>query len=403
MRSDMHTVRIDDLSHVHLQWFAPEDEGKTEEATEYRIRKEREEGRVAKSPDLVAAIGLLLSAVALAIFGPWIFTGLRDMTRWFLTVSIELDPKTDASLLGGVFLSYFARLTIPIAMVALVAGVFGNLLQTGFLFTTKPLKPDFKKIVPKFGQYFKRTLFSGEALFNLAKSLFKISIIGVVAYLNIMAEVPRLMHLFSSTVWNSFGFVAGIVIRIIIETAILMLVLAVPDYIFQRYQFKKRLMMTKQEVKEEHKMFEGDPQIKGRLKERMREIMSRNMAVNVPKADVIITNPTHFAVAVEFDPVTMAVPTVTAKGADEMAFRIRTIAKEHGVPIIENRPLARALYAEADVGDAIPEAYYEAISENSGPCCQNRPARRREIRSHGGIMMRRADLGGGRSLLNRLI
>ncbi|HUW68854.1 MAG TPA: flagellar biosynthesis protein FlhB [bacterium] len=363
MSLDMQATHIDDLSHVHLQWFAPEDEGKTEEATEYRLRKEREEGRVAKSPDLVAAIGLLLSSVALAIFGPWIFTGLRDMTRWFLTVSIELDPRTDAAPLGGAFLSYFARLTVPIAIVALVAGIFGNLLQTGFLFTTKPLKPDFKKIVPKFGQYFKRTLFSGEALFNVAKSLFKITIIGVVAYLNIMAEVPRLMHLFSSTVWNSFGFVAGIVIRIIIETAILMLVLAVPDYIFQRYQFKKRLMMTKQEVKEEHKMFEGDPQIKGRLKERMREIMSRNMAINVPKADVIITNPTHFAVAVEFDPATMAVPTVTAKGADEMAFRIRTIAREHGVPIMENRPLARALYAEADVGDAIPEAYYEAISK----------------------------------------
>lgn len=363
MLTDERAAHVDDLAHVHLQWFAPEDEGKTEDASEYRLRKEREEGRVAKSPDLVAAIGLLLAAVALAIVGPWLFAGLRDATRWFLTISIELDPKVDGGLIGGVFLSYFARLTIPVAAVALIAGIFGNLLQTGFLFTTKPLKPDFKRVIPKFGQYFKRTLFSGEALFNVAKSLFKIAIIGVVAYLNIMAEVPRLMHLFSSTVWNSFGFVAGIVIRIIIETAILMLALAVPDYIFQRYQFKKRLKMTKQEVKEEHKMFEGDPQIKGRLKERMREIMSRNMAINVPKADVIITNPTHFAVAVEFDPATMAVPTVTAKGADEMAFRIRAIAREHDVPIIENRPLARELYAEADVGDAIPEAYYEAISK----------------------------------------
>ncbi len=357
------TLELIDISRIHLQWFAPEDEGKTEDPTEYRLRKEREEGRVPKSPDLVAAIGLLLTSVALSILGPWIFTSLRDMTRWFFMVSIELDPVTDGGRLGGAFLFYFPRIVLPIAIIAMVAGVFGNVMQTGFLFTTKPLKPDFKKVVPKFGQYFKRTLFSGEALFNLAKSLFKIALIGVVAYLNITAEMPRLTRLFSSTIWNSVVYISGIIMRIIIEAAILLLALAVPDYIFQRIQFKKRLKMTKQEVKEERKMFEGDPQIKGRLKERMREIMSRNMTVNVPKADVIVTNPTHYAIAIEFDPLSMAVPTVTAKGADEMAFRIKTLAKESGVPIMENRPLARALYAEAEVGDAIPEAYYDAISK----------------------------------------
>ncbi|PKL08828.1 MAG: flagellar biosynthesis protein FlhB [Spirochaetae bacterium HGW-Spirochaetae-7] len=288
---------------------------------------------------------------------------LREMARWFLTVSTEIDPATDGGILGGVFLSYFTRLIMPMAIVAMISGIFGNLMQTGFLFTTKPLKPDFKKIVPRFGQYFKRTLFSGEALFNLAKSLFKIGIIGIVSYLNIDAETPRLARLYTSTIWNSVGFVAGIVARIIIEAAILMLALSIPDYIFQRRQFKKRLQMTKQEVKEERKMFEGDPLVKGRLKERMRDIMSRNMAVNVPKADVVVTNPTHFAIAIEFDPLTMAVPTITAKGADEMAFRIRQLAKDAGVPVVENRPLARALYAEADVGEAVPEAYYEAISK----------------------------------------
>jgi flagellar biosynthesis protein FlhB len=355
--------RDDELSRVHLQWFAPEDEGKTEEPTEYRLRKEREEGRVAKSPDLVGAIGLLLTALTLAIVGPWMLESLRDMLRWFLEVSIEIDPTKDTGPLANAFFSTLSRLMLPMAVVAMVSGIFGNVLQTGFLFTTKPLKPDFKRIAPKFGQYFKRTLFSGEALFNLAKSLLKIAIIGVVAYLNITSELPKLSRLFTSTVWNSIGFVSGIVIRIVIEAALLMLVLAIPDLIFQKRQFRKRLMMTRQEVKEERKMFEGDPLIKGRLKDRMREIMSKNMAINVPKADVVVTNPTHFAVAVEFDPLTMAVPTITAKGADEMAMRIRTLARENGVPIIENRPLARALYAEADVGDTIPEAYYEAISK----------------------------------------
>ena len=355
--------RLDAMADVHLQWFAPEDEGKTEEPSEYKLRKAREEGRVVKSQELVAAIGLLLPALALGIMGPWMLGTIREMTAWFLRSSIELDVTTDAAAIGGAFMSYFVRLALPLALVAMAAALFSNLLQVGFLFTTKPLKPDLKRIVPRFGQYFQRTVFSMEGLFNLAKSLAKVAIIGFVAYLNIMAELPRLERLFTATVWTSTALVAGVVLRIIIEAAVLMLVLAVPDYLFQRRQFRKRLMMTKQEVKEERKMFEGDPHVKGRLRERMREIMTRNMAANVPKADVVVTNPTHFAVAIEFDPASMAVPTVTAKGADEMALRIRAIAREHGVPVVENRPLARALYAKAEIGDPVPEEYYDAIAK----------------------------------------
>ena len=136
----------DAFHHVHLQWFAQEDEGKTEEPTEYKLKKAREEGRVAKSPDLVGAIGLLLTAVALAILGPWLLVTLRDMTGWFLAISIEVDPITDAGLLGGAFLRYFALLVVPLAMVAFFASLLSNLLQVGFLFTTTPLKPDFKKV-----------------------------------------------------------------------------------------------------------------------------------------------------------------------------------------------------------------------------------------------------------------
>jgi flagellar biosynthetic protein FlhB len=355
--------QADAFRHVHLQWFAEEDEGKTEEPTEYKLKKAREEGRVAKSPDLVGAIGLLITATALAILAPWLMETLRDMTRWFLYISIEVDPIADAGLIGGAFLRYFARLVVPLGLVAFFAALLSNLLQVGFLFTTKPLKPDFKKVLPKFGQYLKRTLFSGEGIFNVAKSIFKIAIIGIVAYINIMAELPALSRLFTSTVWNSISFVAGIIIRIILQAAILMLALAIPDYLFQRRVFKKRLMMSKQEIKEERKMFEGDPLIKGRLKERMREILTRNLAVTVPKADVVVTNPTHYAIALEFDPMTMAVPAISAKGTDDMALRIRTIARESGVPVIENRPLARALYADADVGDAVPEQYYDAIAK----------------------------------------
>lgn len=347
---------------VHLQWFAPEDEGKTEEPSEYKLRKAREEGRVAKSQDLTGAIGLLLPVLALAVFAPWIFTELGAMLRWFLTVSVELDPVRDRALIGGQFLRFFSRLVLPVAVVAVIAALFGNLLQIGFLFTTKPLKPDFKKVVPRFGQYLKKTVFSGEGLFNLAKSVLKIAIVGVIAYLNIMAEIPKLSRLFSSTVWASTILVTATALRIIIEVAILMLILAVPDYLYQKRQFRKSLKMSKQEVKEEHKMFEGDPKVKGRLRERMREILSKNMAANVPKADVVVTNPTHFAVAIEYNPLSSAVPLVSAKGQDEVALRIRAIAKEHGVPVVENKPLARALYAAVEIGDPVPEQYYQAIA-----------------------------------------
>jgi len=351
------------LAAVHLQWFAPEDEGKTEEPTEYRLRKAREEGRVAKSQELVGALGLLLPASALAIFAPWMITSLRDMTRWFLEVSIELDPATDLPTIGRAFMSHFPRLVLPVALVAVVAALFSNLLQVGFLFTTKPLKPDVKKVIPNFPQYFKRTMFSMEGLFNLAKSIIKIALVGVIGYLNVVANLPALRRLYTATVWTSTNLVSRIALAIILESAILMLALAVPDYLFQRHQFKKNLKMTKQEIKEEHKMFEGDPRVKGRIRERMREILSRNMAANVPKADVLVTNPTHFAIALEFDPRVMAVPMVTAKGADELALRMRAIAKEHGVATIENKPLARALYATAEVGDPVPEQYYDAIAK----------------------------------------
>ncbi|TFG84806.1 MAG: flagellar biosynthesis protein FlhB [Spirochaetales bacterium] len=358
----MKAVLSNELSQVHLQWFAPEDEGKTEDPTEYKLRKAREEGRVAKSQDLTGAIGLLFPVLALAIFAPWMLTTLREMIRWFLTVSVELDPITDAGLLGRVFLSYFTRLVVPVASVAVVAAIFGNVMQVGFLFTTKPLKPDLKRIIPKFGQYLKKTVFSGEGLFGLSKNLFKIGIIVVISYLNITAEVPKLSRLFTATVWTSTIQVFSVALRIVIEVAILMLALAIPDYLFQKRQFKKNLKMTKQEVKEEHKMFEGDPKVKGRLRERMREILSKNMAINVPKADVVVTNPTHFAVAIEYNPQVAAVPTVTAKGQDEVALRIKAIARDNGVPIIENKPLARALYAAVDIGDPVPEEYYAAIA-----------------------------------------
>ncbi|HON12628.1 MAG TPA: flagellar biosynthesis protein FlhB [Treponema sp.] len=346
---------------IDLQWFAAEDEGRTEEPSEYKIRKAREEGRVAKSQELIGALGLLLPTLTLIFLGPSMFKTSLEMIRFFFTRLNETD-----NLLNGtffvVFLTYFARLALPIIAVAMLSGIIANLVQTGFLFTTKPLVPKFSKIVPRFGQYFQRTLFSVEGLFNFAKSIIKIVIIGVVSYIVISSKIQRLARLQTATLWTGFTTVAGLTAQLLIIAALLLLGLSIPDYLFQRWQYMESLKMTKQEVKEERKMYEGDPLIKSRLRQRMRELLSRNMAANVPKADVVITNPTHFAVALEWNKDTMPAPMVTAKGADEVAQRIKAIANEHGVPIVENKPLARALYAEVEIGDIIPETYYQAIA-----------------------------------------
>jgi flagellar biosynthetic protein FlhB len=346
---------------MDLQWFAAEDEGRTEEPSEYKIRKAREEGRVAKSQELTGALILLLPALAILFLAPLMLRTCVEMIRFFFSRVTELDPAKDR-LIAGAFFSYFVRLALPIAVVSVVAAIFANLVQTGPLFTLKPLVPNFSKIVPRFGRYFQRTLFSMEGLFNFTKSIIKMVIIGTVAFFIIRSEIRGLANLQTAELWQAIRLIASLAARMLIVSALLLLVLSIPDFIFQRWQYRESLKMTKEEVKEERKMYEGDPQIKSRLRQRMREIMTRNMLINVPKADVVITNPTHYAVALEYHPEQGTAPQVSAKGADEAAFRIREIAKENSVPLVEHKPLARALYAELEVGDFIPEQYYEAIA-----------------------------------------
>ena len=347
---------------VDLQWFAAEDEGRTEDPSEYKLRKAREEGRVAKSQDLVSAVVLLFGAVTLAIAGPAIVTGLIDAMLWYFSRAASADITKEGGAAFAVFASKLASLALPVAAVAMVAGVAGNIAQTGFLFTTKPLTPDFKKIVPRLGQYLSKTVFSMDGMYRFAMSLVKIAVIALTAWIVVSAEVPGFGKAAEVPLLVTASRLGSLALRLVITAAVVLLLLAIPDVLFQRRQFKEQMKMTREEVKEERKMHEGDPLVKGRLKQRMRELLSRNMAANVPKADVVITNPTHYAIALEWNRERMAAPVVTAKGRDEIAQRIKAIAKEHGVPTVENRPLARALYAEVEIGDSIPEKYYQAMA-----------------------------------------
>ncbi len=351
---------LDDLQTMHLQWFAAEDEGRTEEPTEHKVQKAREEGKVAKSQDVTSSIILLFSVITLLIVGRSMLNNTLEMVQYFLRQSTEADVM-ESGVLGRAFFAYFIRLTIPVGLVAFAAALLGNVVQVGFLFSTKPITPDFNRIAPKFGKFFQRALLSTEALFNLAKSLGKVILIVLLGIVNVAFRIEEVTGMLNYPLLQSLGLVSEIAFNMLLQSAILLLVLSIFDYIFQRRQHIESLKMTRQEVKEERKTYEGDPLIKSRMKQRMQELLNKNMLQNVPQADVVVTNPTHFAVAMEYDRLVMDAPTVIAKGQDNMAFKIREIAGEHSVPVIENKPLARALYAEVEVGDAIPERFYEAV------------------------------------------
>jgi len=346
---------------MDLQWFAAEDEGRTEDPTEFKLRKAREEGRVAKSAELSGAVVLMAPVIALIILAPGMLRTFTEMLTFYMTRSTTTDINDP--VLVRAFFHYFVKLVLPITLTSVVAGVAVNLVQNGgFIFSLKPIAPKFDKVAPRFGRFFSRALFSAEGLFNLAKSLVKVAFISFIAYLSIRNELPRLITMLSSGLGQSVAFIASMTSRLLLTASFMFLAISIPDYVFQRRQFMESLKMSKQEIKEEYKQMEGDPLVKSRLRQRMRELLSQNMAINVPKADVVITNPTHFAVAMQWDRATMRAPMLTAKGSDRLALRIKEIARDNGVPIVENKPLARALYAEVEIGDMIPDEYYQALA-----------------------------------------
>lgn len=346
---------------VHLQWFAAEDEGRTEEPTEHKIRKAREEGKVAKSGELTSALILLFGIIVIGLLSGYLLDNCLKMIFYFITHATEIDITTDLQVFPA-FLEFFFTLALPILLICFITAFLGNVMQVGFLFTVKPIIPDFTKIIPKFGKWFQRAFLSAEALFNLAKSIFKIGIIALIVFLNLFIEIKKITALMKSHFMLSFSFFALLAFRIIIEAAIALFILSIFDYFFQRQKHRESLKMSKQEVKEERKTYEGDPLIKSRLRMRMQEIMRRSMLKVVPKADVVITNPVHYAVALEWKKENMVSPQVVAKGADEIARKIKEIAIDHNVPIVENKPLARALYQEVEIGEAIPEKFYEVVA-----------------------------------------
>lgn len=347
---------------IDIQYFASaEDEGRTEKPSEHKLRKAKEEGRVPKSQEIGGALVLLLPVACILILAPWIFKNCVEIIQFYISRSCSMEITEPAVYIT--FYYYFGKILLPIFGVSILAAICGNIIQTrGFMFTPKAISPKFNKLIPKFGEYFKRTLFSFEGCFNVIKSIVKVVIIFVVAFSLIKNNINQLLTLLETNLWMGIVFIAKLTGKLLIISACVFLAISIPDYLVQRHQFMESMKMTKQEVKQEYKDMEGDPLVKSRLRQQMRNLLYQNLPKAVSEADVVITNPTHYAVAVKYDKNVMQAPIVNAKGEDEIAMRIKSLAKENNVEIVENKLLARELYTKVEIGDIIPEEYLQAMA-----------------------------------------
>ena len=352
------------FENIDLQWFAAEDEGRTEEPSELKLDKARKEGRVPKSQELNGALVFLLAVITLIIIAKWLFEKFQEIYIFFFSRCAEGDALNPANAV--IFYSFFLKMVLPVASVALIAGVAGNIIQNkGFIFSTKPIEFKFSKVLPHVGEYLKKTVFSMQGAFNVAKSIGKVTVIIAVAYNLIKMKLPGYLLIIkeNGNIAAVFGKIAWDAALLLMFAAVFFLIISIPDYFVQKKEFLDSLKMTKQEVKEEYKEMEGDPEVKGRLKDAQRRLLQSNIPRAVAESDVVITNPTHFAVALKYDSsIQNSAPVVNAKGEDFMAQRIKQIARENDVPIVENRPLARGLYTDTQIGDIIPESYITAIA-----------------------------------------
>lgn len=357
------------LVELNLQMFAKEGQGgeKTEPATEKKLEDARKEGQVAKSRELGQAVMLLLFFIVLKL---WAITMGHNFMKIFADVYGRMSEMT--TLVGGAIstkeffsLVNYAILRMlfiifPILLTAIGATFVVEVAQVKWKPTAKPLQPKFSKLNPISG--FKR-IFSKDKLVELLKAIVKVGLIGYLAYSSLKNEFALLFTLFDLELKAAVGIIGNVAINLGIKISAVYIVIGFIDFGYQKWKFSEDMKMTKQEVKDEFKNAEGDPAVKGKQKQRMQEASRRRMMQSVPEADVVITNPTHFAVAVKYDPMIMDAPFVVAKGEDFLAQKIKDTAREAGVEIVENKPLARMLYYNVDMGAPIPPELYQAVAE----------------------------------------
>jgi len=335
---------------------------KEEAPSEKKREDTRKKGQVAKSTEVNSVFVLLAAIFLLRLVGPWMMRELDNHIReYFALCSLPADMSMQRLIdLSQGALVLLIKIILPFAGAILCAGVLANVVQIGLLFTFEPMIPKLEKLNPLSGL---KRIFSMRTVVETIKNILKIILIGYIAYATIKGEYEILITLADVSIMMIWQFVLTSAYDIFLRTALVMLLIALADYGYQRYEHEKKLKMSHQEIKEEHKQMEGDPQVKQRIRALQREMSRRKMMDQVPQASVVVTNPTHLAIALLYDPEKGDAPLVVAKGADLLALRIKKIALENDVPIKEDKLLARAMYDKVEVGFPIPEEFYMAMAE----------------------------------------
>ncbi|HYF95561.1 MAG TPA: flagellar biosynthesis protein FlhB [Symbiobacteriaceae bacterium] len=343
---------------MDLQLFAGE---RTEEATPKRREEARKKGQVFKSMELVGALSLLATYFTLQYAAPYVAGRIFSFSRtlWEQGAMQDWSEAGARTLMNNVYI-LVATVAAPVALAGALAGVLGNVVQIGFLFTGEPLAPNFERINP--GSGLKR-IFSKRSVAEMLKALVKVTIIGWVAYRTVADDLEAFPLLIGLELPQMIQFFVQLISRLLLWVGVSMLVLAVADYAYQRWEYEQSIKMSKQEVKEEYKQTEGNPEIRSKIRQKQREMSRRRMMQDVKKADVVVTNPTHFAVALAYKQPEMTAPKVLAKGQGLIALRIRELAQEGEIPIVENPPLARQLFKVTDIGQEIPPDLFQAVAE----------------------------------------
>jgi len=336
-------------------------EEKTEEPTPKKRQELKEKGEVAKSKELPSVAVLLAALISLSLFGSFMYNQIQLIMKGAFSFSALNDfnilefLKFAQNIIGR-----FIILLSPLFAAIFITAILSNIMQVGFIVSGESLTPKLSKIDPIKG--FGR-LFSKQAFMEFIKSLLKLTIVGVVAFLTIKGEMKNFVHLGDMEINSIFLYILKIFFKIFIRCSLAMIILVVIDYAFQRWEFENRIKMSKQEVKDEFKKSEGDPLIKSKIKSIQMEMARKRMMQDVPEADVVITNPTHLAVALKYDSSTMIAPKLIAKGSRKIAEKIKGIASEHKIPILENKGLARNIYSLVEVGQEIPPELYQTVAE----------------------------------------
>jgi flagellar biosynthetic protein FlhB len=344
---------------IDLQLFAE----KTEKPTPKRRAKAARKGQIAQSAEINSVVVLLATFLAFKIFTPYMIDEWTALTAYLYQISSQQNFTIDYRTLQTMFIMVLlssTKILAPIMGGALVGGLAASYFQVGFRFDVEAVAIKFENINPISG--FKR-IFSVRSLVELVKSIIKLVLVGYIVYSEYTKEIMNFTRLSDMNLKASSAFIGTVTLNVVFKVVVWLVVLAVADYIFQKLQLEKQLRMSKEEVKQEHKDSEGDPQLKGKIKQKQRQMSMARMMQVLPRADVVITNPTHFAVALQYDASTMSAPMVIAKGQDRMAQRIKEAAREHNIVIVENKPLAQSLYSSTEIGDAVPVELFQAVAE----------------------------------------